>query len=166
MSRRISTVPTVIKPRLLQGRRSMMRTMIPPSFRRILNLRMHNNPRNYRRSSVNQRHRNREATIAHVNGRLTIDLIFARLSTKSFVEKSRGPLLQPEVHAVQMTILNHAAHSRSSHAGHYITPQLFTQPISPKAVSQAENVVRQQHKQVLQQGHYRVPGQVPKQEHQ
>ena len=109
----------------------MMRTMIHPSFRRILNLRMHNNPRNYRRSRVNQRHSNREATIAHVNGRFTIDLIFARLSTKFFVEKSRGPLLQPEVRAVQVTILIHAAHSRSSHARHYITPQLSTGSRSP-----------------------------------
>ena len=49
------------------------------------------------KSRVSQRHHNREATIAHVSGRYTIDIIFARLSTKSFVEKLRGPLWQPEV---------------------------------------------------------------------
>ena len=49
------------------------------------------------KSRVSQRHHNREATIAHVSRRYTINIIFARLSTKSSVEKLRGPLLQPEL---------------------------------------------------------------------
>ena len=102
----------------------------PPKFssdsESEVRLRMHNDPRNYRRSRFSQRHRNREATITNVSGKFTIDLIFARLSTKSFVEKLRGPLLQPEVRAVQVIILIHAAHSCSSHACYFLTPQHST----------------------------------------
>ena len=64
------------------------------------------------KSRVSQRHHNREATIAlfaHVSGRYTIDVIFARLSTKSFAEKLRGSLWQPDVRALQVTVLIHAA---------------------------------------------------------
>ena len=77
------------------------------------------------KSRFSQRQRNREATIAHVRGRYTIEIIFARLSTKSFVEL-RGPLWQPEVRALQVTVLIHAAQSCSSHAYYYITPTLST----------------------------------------
>ena len=84
---------------------------ISPRFRLIPNLRMHNHPQNYRRSRVSLRHRHREATNAHWNGRLTINLNFYHLSTKFLVENLRGPLLQPDVRAVQVTILIHAAHS-------------------------------------------------------
>ena len=71
------------------------------------------------------------ATIA---GRFTIDLFLACLSTESFVEKLSGPLLQPKLHTVQVTILIHAAHSHSSHACHNIMallcsfPQVYTTP--------------------------------------
>ena len=73
-----------------------------------------------------QWHRNREDTTSHVSGRSTINLIFARLSTIPFFEKLRGPLLQPEVSDVEVTILMHAAHSCSSHACYYIIPPLST----------------------------------------
>ena len=77
-------VPILIQLHLLQGRRTMMKTMFPRYFRRIPHLRTHNHPWNHRRSRVSQRHRNREVIIAHENGRFTIDNY--RLRTKSLVE--------------------------------------------------------------------------------
>ena len=76
---------------------------------------------------------------------------FESLRTKSFVEKPRGPLLQPELRTPQVTIFIHAACLRSSHAFLCITPPLSTGLTAHflKAVLYAENVGRQGHKQVL-----------------
>ena len=77
--------------------------------------------------------------------------------------------MQLGVRAVQVAILIHMAYSRRvlcCLSLHYITAfRRFTQVISLKAGLHAEYVVRQGHKQVLRQGHSRVPGQVPQQAH-
>ena len=57
-----------------------------------------------------------------VHNRLFFDLLRA----KSLVEKLSGPLLQPEVRAVHLAILIHAAYSCSSHSFHRIIPPLST----------------------------------------
>ena len=122
-------MPTLIKLRLLQGRRSPLiddEDDDPSKFSSDSESEDAQQSTKLSKSRVSQRHRNREATIAHVSGRYTIDIIFARLSTKFFVEKLRGPLLQPEVRAVQVTILIHAAHSCSFHACYYMTLPLST----------------------------------------
>ena len=116
MSRRIFHCATLIKLRLLQGQRSSLiddEDDDPSKFSSDSESEDAQQCTKLSKSRVSQRHRNREATIAHVSGRYTIDIIFARLSTKFFVEKLRGPLLQPEVRAVQVKVLIHAAQSCS-----------------------------------------------------
>ena len=116
MSRRIFHCATLIKLRLLQGQRSSLiddEDDDPSKFSSDSESEDAQQSTKLSKSRVSQRHRNREATIAHESGRYTIDIIFARLSTKFFVEKLRGPLLQPEVRAVQVKVLIHAAQSCS-----------------------------------------------------
>ena len=116
MSRRIFHCATLIKLRLLQGQRSSLiddEDDDPSKFSSDSESEDAQQCTKLSKSRVSQRHRNREATIAHVSGRYTIDIIFARLSTKFFVEKLRGPLLQPEVRAVQVKVLIYAAQSCS-----------------------------------------------------
>ena len=55
-----------------------------------------------------------------------MQIFFYRLRTKSLVEKLSGPLLQPEVRALQVAFLIHAAYSSSSHASHIVIPLLST----------------------------------------
>ena len=123
MSRRIFHCATLIKLRLLQGQRSSLiddEDDDPSKFSSDSESEDAQQSTKLSKSRVSQRHSNREAA------RYTIDIIFARLSTKSLVENLRGPLLQPEVRAVQVTVLIHAAQSCSSHAYYYITPPLST----------------------------------------
>ena len=106
-------MPTLIKLRLQKGRRSSLIDEDDDPSKVSSDSESVDAQQSTKLSKSRVSHRNREATIAHVSGRYTIDIIFARLSTKFFVEKLRGPLLQPEVRAVQVKVLIHAAQSCS-----------------------------------------------------
>ena len=105
----------------------MKRTMFPRYFHRIPHLRTHDHSRNHRRSvsgtaterSYYRHNRTRKRKVHNIS-------FFYRLRTKSLVEKMRGPLLQPEVRAVQVAILIHTAYSHSPHTCHRIIPPLST----------------------------------------
>ena len=79
--------------------------------------------------------------------------------------------MQPEVRAVQVTILIHAAHSHSSHASHacpYITLQLFTgscSSFSSRLFYRLKILFDRDTNKCFDnlQGHNSVPGQVTKQ---
>ena len=77
-------MPTLIKLRLLQGQRSSLiddEDDDPSKFSSDSESEDAQQCTKLSKSRVSQRHRNREATIAHVSGRYTIDIKFARFST-------------------------------------------------------------------------------------
>ena len=72
-------MPTLIKLRLLQGRRSSLiddEDDDPSKFSSDSESEDAQQSKKISKSRVSQRHRNREAKIAHISGRYTIDIIF------------------------------------------------------------------------------------------